>query len=217
MKNLLWCAFFLISFGNLYAQDFQPKGSLKIDVAIPVVLQNKALKKTQQGLLNLGVSYQHAFKGFVIGGGARYNYFNLNEFALQERMQGGLHQVGGFAKLGYERFLTDRLSIDVGVRGGYLQMFSKSTYNDSIIGGSYKAGTWFIEPVAHVSYLASESSAFFFQIAYNIQLFNYGPEFLSVSEIPPYTDADNSKDTQFITFGFGYSYFFGRSKKKSGR
>ena len=203
----------LVSFG----QDFQPKGSLKTEVAIPVIIQNKALKKTQQGLINYSLYYQHAFKGFTIGAGARYNYFNVNEFSLVERIRGGLHQVGGFVKLGYERFITDRLSIDAGVRGGYLQMYSKNTFTDSILGKAYQSKTWFVEPIVHVSYLASEASAFFFHIGYNIQFFHYTPDFLSLNEITPYTAADNAKFAQYITFGFGYSYFFGRPKEATRR
>lgn len=199
------------------AQDFQPKGSFKIDVAVPVIIQNKAFKKTQQGLLNYSMYYQHAFKGFTVGAGVRYNYFNVNEFSLVERIRGGLHQVGGFAKLGYERFLTDRLSIDVGVRGGFLEMFSKNTYTDSLLGGALQRSTWFVEPVIHVSYLASEASAFFFHIGYNMQFFHYTPDFLALDEITPYTAADNAKITQYITFGFGYSYFFGRPKEATRR
>ena len=212
MKKFLFTIFILVFTTVSYAQKFQPKGSLKIDVSIPIVLQNKALKKTQQGLLNYGMYYQHAFKGFTVGGGVRYNYFNVNEFSLVERIRGGLHQVGGFGKIGYERFVTDRVSIDVGVRGGYLQMFSKNTYTDSLIGKAFQKSTWFVEPTFHLSYLANESSAFFFHIGYNIQFFHYTPDFMGLQEIPPFTAADNAKNAQYITIGFGYSYFFGRPK-----
>lgn len=198
------------------AQDFLPAGSFKVDVAVPVPLGNKAFKKTQNGLVNISAYYQHAFKGFTVGGGVRYNYFHVNEFALQERITGGLHQVGGFLKLGYERFVADKISIDFGIRGGYLQMFSKNSYSDSVLNGAYKKGTWFVEPMFHISYLASETSAFNFHIGYNVQFFNYTPDFLSIPEIPPFNAADNSKLTHFLTFGFGYSYFFGRKKKGGG-
>src|SRR5690554_7330134 len=106
MKQILFSLIFITSLNLAYSQsDFEPNGSFNVEVGLPNNVSNVAFKELLQGLVTITPSYQYTFNNsFSIGGGLRYNYFNINEFKNNIGLKGGLHIFGFFVKVVKENY-----------------------------------------------------------------------------------------------------------------
>lgn len=210
--------FFLANSTLAQTDNFDPKGSLSVDVGIPTKGNNRSFGLTMEGLFNGGVGYQYnVFNGITVGGGVKYSFFVLNPFAINNvNWNGGIHIPSAYAKLGYEKFTSDRFSFNFSVRGGYAMMMSVHG-NDSCqveTGGSpYMVNTYFVEPQIELMLLTEKFSAhgFSFVLGYDFVFTDYGPEYLCLGAFPGQENEDYEGITRFLSIGFGYRRYFGRN------
>ncbi|MEX1001840.1 MAG: hypothetical protein WDZ35_06985 [Crocinitomicaceae bacterium] len=194
---------------------FEPKGSFSIDIGIPAQGKNESFRRVMNGLFNGGINYQYnVFNGLTIGIGAKYSFFVVNSFALNNADWGGGLQIpAGYGKIGYEKFITDRFSFNFSVRMGYAMMVSTNDSCRAKLNGPYTEGSFFIEPQVELLFLTDKlsSGGFSLVIGYNALSTNFGPRYLCLDKIPGLFIEDYSGNTRFLSIGFGYRYYMGRN------
>ena len=205
-----------IGVNDLYSQEktFQPTGSFSIDLGIPAKGKNVSFGNVMNGLFNGGLTYQYnVFGGLSLGVGAKYSFFIINPFALNNaNWGGGLHAPSVFGKLSYERFITERFSLNVGMRTGYTMMVSSNDSCKAVKGGPYTESTFFIEPQIELLLLTGKNSSdgFSFVLGYDFIFSEFGPDYLCIENIPNSVSEHYEGITRFLSIGFGYRYYMGR-------
>ena len=193
---------------------FEPKGSLTADVGIPAQGKNASFGRVMNGLFNGGVGYQYnIFKGLTVGIGVKYSYFIINTFALNNaNWRGGLHMPSAYGKIGYEKFITERFSINTSVRMGYTMMVSANDSCKKAMGGPYTEGAFFAEPQIELLFTAEKESphGFSLVVGYVFNTAQFGPQYLCMDAIPNLFPEDYVGITRFLSIGFGYRYYMGR-------
>lgn len=206
----------LLGATNSHAQEktFQPTGSISIDMGIPAKGKNVSFGNVMNGLFNGGITYQYnVFGGLTLGIGAKYSFFVINPFALNNaNWGGGLHVPSVHAKLGYERFITERFSLNVGMRAGYSMMVSANDSCKAHNNGPYTESTFFLEPQIELLLLTSKnaSGGFSFVLGYDFLFTEFGPRYLCIQNIPNSVEEHYQGITRFLSIGFGYRYYMGR-------
>lgn len=193
---------------NIY-DDIVPKHSFHIELGLPVGTSNKAFQSMLQGMMKFAPYYQFTFQNHIsIGAGADYSFFRVDKFRVPEAVTGGIHNVGGFLKVGYEKFHSMRFGTDFGVKVGYSNAFFITDKNKSLLGKPNSINTIFVEPTAAVVLTAGEFTAYKFVVGYMFQGYDYRTQQLGISATGGYKPADLNHATQFMTFGFGFTYYF---------
>ena len=201
---------------SLFSQTktFEPKGSISIDLGIPTKGKNIAFGNVMEGLFNGGVSYQYnVYNGLTVGAGAKYSFFIINSFAINNAdWGGGLHLPAVHIKLGYEKFTTNRISMTPSIKMGYSYMVSANDSCKTSLGGPYVKGTFFLEPQFEIVLLTDKTSSdgFSLVIGYDMYFQDFGAEFLCMDSFVGLEPEDSQGITRFISIGFGYRYYMGR-------
>lgn len=194
---------------------FEPQGSISVDLGIPAQGKNESFRNVMNGLFNGGINYQHnVFKGLTIGVGAKYSFFIVNSFALGNvEWRGGLHTPAVYGKIGYEKFITDRFSLNFGVKSGYAMQFSTGDSCKVKLGGPYQENAFFLEPQLELLLLTDKNSSdgFSFVLGYNMIFSEFGPQFLCMETLPNSVPEHYEGITRYLTIGFGYRYYLGRN------
>ncbi len=207
--------FFSIIIGSGFSQgkDFEPKGALKFDVQIPIVLGNSPMKSIMKGMVKGNLYYQHnVFKGLNIGAGGHYVLYNIDEFALFQEITGFMHEVGGFGKISYQKFFGEKFGFEIGVKGGYAHYFSVNDSCQAQLGKAYDEGTYFIEPVMNFELKINEALGVNLAFGWAIYGTYFDQRFLCIEELPG-GDVYKKSNTNMINLGFGISYYFGYKAK----
>ncbi len=211
---LIICLVFATSSGISQTKTFDPTGALSIDLGIPAQGKNYAFGHVMEGLFNGGVGYQYnVYQGLTLGVGMKYSFFLINSFAINNAdWGGGLHLPAVSFKLGYEKFTTERISLNASVRMGYSFMISANDSCRTSLGGPYVQQTMFVEPQLEVVLLTDKSSSdgFSMVLGYNMYFQDFGPEFLCMDKFPGLEPEDSEGITRFLSIGFGYRYYMGR-------
>jgi hypothetical protein len=210
---LLFAALSQVSFTQDY---FEPKGSFSVDLGIPGKGHNSSFSRVLEGLFNGGFTLQYnVVGGLTAGVGLKYSFFTVNPFALNNvPWGGGLHIPAGYAKIGYERFTTERISFNASVRFGYSAIYSVHG-NDSCAAGMEKnllEPAFFVEPQFEIVLLTDKVSpdGFSVIISYPFYFNEFGPRYLCLEQFPGLIQADYEGITRFFSFGFGYRRYMGR-------
>lgn len=194
---------------------FEPTGSFSIDVGIPAQGKNESFGRVMNGLFNGGATYQYnVYKGLTVGVGLKYSYFIINTFALNNvNWRGGLHIPAAFGKIGYEKFITERFSLNFSARMGYAMMISGNDTCKKVMDQPYTEGTFFIEPQMELLFTTDKNapSGFSLVLGYNMLMSNFGPQYLCMESIPNLFPEDYVGITRFLSIGFGFRYYMGRT------
>jgi len=208
--------FYLLYSGTIsfsQSMSIEPKGSLTVDIGIPTNERNKAFDNVLEGLFNGGIGYQHNLhKGFTIGGGVKYSFFVNNRFALNQTAgPGAMHIPAVYAKIGYEKFTTDRFSFNFGVRGGYSSMIMVNDSNTVYIGGPYTKEAFFVEPQLELLMTSEkgEPNGFSLVFGYAFYFSEFNPKFISRDTFLGLLPEDHTGLTRFFSLGFGFRHYFG--------
>lgn len=217
LKCISFVYIFLLSFSVFSQSDiFQPKSSFGVDLQVPTKNRNPAFAKTMVGLLNGGVDYRYnVFKGITVGIGAKYSYFAIQTFAFNNAEIGGGYQIpGGYLRVGYERFTSDRVAINASVRGGYAAMVSMNDSCRVNNGGPFVETSFFVEPQIELLLLAERSSEHGFSaiLGYSFYMHEFSKKELCMDEVPNLNAESYEGITRFLNIGFGYRYYLGRNK-----
>ena len=214
-KSIVFVIVLLISFGSFKTTaqaDFEPSGSFRVDIGLPATLEaatNGAFRDLMQGLLNVSPSYQYTFPmSLSVALGGRYTLFNVNEFKNNFNLSGNLHIIGGFAKVGREKFYG-KLGVDYGLKVGYTRNYSATSICMEETGKASYDEAIFVEPIFSLSYMVDEKNAFtLFNLAYTFHGFRFTPETVCVDVFPGISEDRQRLRTSYLTFGFGYAHYF---------
>ena len=197
--------------------DFEPNSSVRVSLGLPAPLEiatNRPFKDFLHGLVDLSVGYQYDLDSYyTFGLGGKYVLFNVNEFRNNFGLSGTLHLFGAYGRVGYERFWGN-LGLDMGVKVGFMNHFSLTNYCKEQLGRANRTEGGFVEPNISMSFIVgeNENSAFdFFNISYAFHAFRFTPEMVCADNFPGQTLESLDVRTTYLTFGFGYTYFFGRN------
>ncbi len=206
----------LLSTSKVGAQDFptDQKLTFNVNLSLPHATSNQPFKTIMKGLVNAEVSGQYTMPfGLAFGAGFRYLYFDINEFRTPYRVYGGMHSYAGFAKVGYEKFLTPRFAIDLHVKVG---LSANQFFSDTLkrTGVKYiKDQSIWVEPTLGLVLAVDEFSSYRLNVGYAFQGFGFGLPKIGVYTNGGYNPADYSKITNYLLVGFGYTYYFHERKK----
>jgi hypothetical protein len=193
---------------NIY-DDIIPKHSVTIELGLPNTSSNKPFKSIMQGLLKFNPYYQFTLKNHLaFGVGATYSYFKVNPFRVPEKVTGGLHSTGAFVKVGYEKFHSMRFGTDIGVKFGYVNNQFTTDMNTKNHGGPFVSNAFYVEPTLGLILTASEFTSYRFVAGYSILGNKFRTSDLGISSTGGYTESEINKNSQYMYFGFGFTYYF---------
>jgi hypothetical protein len=192
--------------------DFQPSLSFRAEVGLPAALEvstNKGFRDLLTGIVNVSPFVQYTLESqYTFGGGIKYTLFNVNEFRNNFDLSGNVHMLSGFIKIGKEQFYG-KLGVDYGVKFGYGINFFDTNFCREELGRANESYDFMIEPGISLIYMVNENSAFYIgQLAYAVHSFNFTPDKVCVSNFPGIGPDQLRTRTSYLTFGFGYSYYF---------
>jgi len=166
-----------------------------------------------QGLVGVSTYAQYSFPFHLnFGLGGRYSLFTINEFKVPTSVDGSVHSAGGFFKIGYDKFVSDRFAVDFGVRIGYL--FNGSVVREANEEGEIIANhtnsneSLLVEPTLGLILSADELNSYRFTLGYNVQGYGFNPSFIGVNTNSGWDPAGYSRLTQYLLVGFGYTHYF---------
>ncbi len=212
MVKIIFVTMCLLLAQSSYGQYFNPKGSIYVSVCIPTKEKNVAFNRTMEGLFHGDLGYQHAiWKGLTIGGGVNYSFFSINRFALSQTIgTGGMHLPSVHAKLGYEKFTTERVSLYGGIKGGYSSIYVVNDSCTKNLGKAYNTSTPFLELEVALNVLTETDSQDGFNITFGYSFYfkEYTPDFLCRDNFTSLLPEHSDGIIRFFSVGFGYRHYF---------
>jgi hypothetical protein len=195
--------------GHSQGKNFEPKGILKFDIQLPLVLGNSPFKSIMKGMVHPSLYYQHnVYKGLNVGIGGQYSLFTIDEFALNQEITGFMHEIGGFGKISYQKFFGEKFGFEIGVKAGYSYFLSVNDSCKAQLGKAYGEGTYFVEPTMGFELKINEALGVNLTVGWAIYGHYFDERFLCIEELPG-GDIYKKSNSNMINLGFGISYYFG--------
>lgn len=218
MKKAVVLLALLFSLKTYYAQDFASmKHAMKVELGLPQALTNAAFKEFFHGIVYSHISYQYRAMGNnklspVFGLGLSGNYLDIANYKIVGLNQGGLLSYGGHGKIGLEVIHDESIIVDYHLKAGFLFMESINKQgNDNIrFRETFQHG--FIEPGINFTYMLDDRQGVSFNVSYSIRNFRFDETHLMFNELPGFVNADLSRRTGHINFGFGYTLYLQKPK-----
>jgi hypothetical protein len=200
-----------LSLSRMKAQSIEPKHTFNVELGLPNGFSNPAFKSIMQGLVSLAPYYQFDFRDHLtIGGGVRYSYFSVNEFKVPSPVYGGVHSLGGFVKLGWQKFYGDRFAMDICMKLGYMQQYFDTDRNDSAGVNPLNVSCFYVEPSLGLILTADEQNAYRFFVSYGWSGFGFRPSMIGLDTFGAYDPSDFDILTGVLIIGFGYTHTIGK-------
>jgi len=204
--------------GSYTAQDMEIDDSFVLELGLPNGFVNAPFKNIMQGVVYVSPMYQYTLRsGLMFGAGMHYSYFNINQFRINQKISGGMHNGAAFIKLGHEKFWTPSLATDIGVKAGFAQSaFVTDTLKSMGITYNSKQSAY-IEPNIGICLAADVNASFRLTIGYAFYGFGFNPWDIGINSDLGYSASELNKLSSYLIVGFGYSrYFNGKKSTNSG-
>jgi len=184
----------------------KPHHSVSLEVGLPVAIRNKNFNGYMQGIVNVSPYYHYSFKNLLTTGiGFNYNYFWINHVLTSDSKNlGGIQSVGGFIRLGYEKFHTDRYGIELNVKIGQSVLIFDTDNNRKLPELPTK-NVFTLEPSLGFVVTADDHSSYRWVVSYTAQKYDFNPALLGFKS--DNSSSNSNAFTQFLTVGFGYTYY----------
>lgn len=216
MKAIISIVLFTFFIEKCYTQ-IEFDDSFTFEIGLPNSFTNKANKDIMQGLVCVAPQYQFATKfGLAIGFGLHYTYFNINEFRVSQKVFGGIHSGAGYIKLSHEKFWTDLIGTDIGIKLGYLESFVNTDLLRAKGLKFERRQSILIEPTFAFVLASDVNASYRFVISYPFYGYSFSPKLIGIDSNTGYTQAELAKKNSFLTVGFGYTHYFNGKKSTSG-
>lgn len=188
----------------------RPKHTFSLELGMPVSMRNNLFSELMRGVINVSPYYHFNFQNNIsLGLGVNYNFFWVNHvLAPDPKNTGGIHSGGVFGKLGYEKYYTERFGTDIGVKIGYANHYYVSDLNKAISSKPPVNSSTFFESTIAFILTADEVTSYRWIVGYAIQNYTFNPTMLGYKDESRFTNASTKSLTQFLTVGFGFSYYF---------
>lgn len=221
MRNRIYTLLiFVFTFlnSNVEAQDMEIDDSFVFELGLPNGFVNAPFKNIMQGVVYVSPMYQYTLRsGLMFGAGVHYSYFNINQFRINQKISGGMHNGAAFIKVGHEKFWTQSLATDIGVKVGMAQSaFVTDTLKSMGITYISKQSAY-IEPNIGICLAADVNASFRLTLGYAFYGFGYKPWDIGINSDLGYSASELNKISSYLIVGFGYSrYFNGKKSTNSG-
>jgi hypothetical protein len=190
-----------------------PKHTFNVIVGLPNTVVNKPFRRLMVGIVDVNPYYQFSLRNSIVfGAGVRYTLFKVNEFKTPVPIYGMMHSFGGFVKIGYEKFITTRFAVDFSVKVGFMGFSVDTDLNKNLHNGIYRYDAGFVEPTMGFILSATERSSYRLVFGYTVQSYAFKLSQIGTLNSGGYSIKENKRPTQFITFGLGYTHYFGKVK-----
>jgi hypothetical protein len=210
--SVLFSFFIQTSFSQIEFDD-----SFTFEIGLPNAFTNKANKTIMQGLVCVAPQYQFATKfGLAFGVGLHYTYFNINEFRVSQKVFGGIHTGAGYLKISHEKFWTDLIGTDIGIKLGYLESYANTDLLRAKDIRFVRTQALLIEPTIAFVLASDVNASYRFIISYPFYGYSFTPEMIGIDSNTGYTQVELDKTNSFLTVGFGYTHYFNGKKSSSG-
>ncbi len=194
---------------GIFGQTIVPKSTINAEVGLPVAIANQPFKGMMQGLVHISSHYQYTLDNTLsFGVGGMFSYFTINEFKVPFKITGGMKSVGGFVKIGQEKFHTQQFATDFGVKVGYAYTFFDTSENEKLNQNPMRVESSYICPTIGLVLAADEFTSYRLNISYVMQGFSFLPSHLGFTTNAGYDASKFNRITQFLSVGFGYTYYF---------
>jgi hypothetical protein len=218
-QHILFRFLFLFLFTGsiqLNAQEIDPDDSFTIDLCLPNAMGNLPYQKIMQGLVHASTHYQYALKsGLYFGAGAHYSYFAINEFRVTPKVYGGIHAAAVFLKTGHEKFWSERFGTDIGLRAGWVRTYVVS---DALalqeLSPTIKEG-FYVEPNVSLILSSDVNQSFRLTIGFPIYGVAFSPQLIGIEGNMGYNPEEFTKNSSFLSIGFGYTYYLNGKKSSA--
>jgi hypothetical protein len=216
MKALFICVLFSFFIQTSFSQ-IEFDDSFTFEIGLPNAFTNKANKTIMQGLVCVAPQYQFSTKfGLAFGVGLHYTYFNINEFRVSQKVFGGIHTGAGYLKISHEKFWTDLIGTDIGIKLGYLESYANTDLLRAKDIRFVRTQALLIEPTIAFVLASDVKASYRFIISYPFYGYSFTPEMIGIDSNTGYTQAELDKTNSFLTVGFGYTHYFNGKKSSSG-
>lgn len=219
MKNtLIQLVLMLLSGALSFAQNFgNMKHGLVVNVGIPNVQTNQAFKNFVQGVVFSEINYQYRILGNEMnsptaGIGFSANYLDVENFKIVGLNEGGLFSYGAFAKVGFERIMSEKTVFEFDLKGGYYFMESSNLQTPENIQFRSSHRHLFMQAGINYTLMVDDRQGFSFNISYNLRDMRFKPFHLMVPEFPGFSGDPLNGLSSHINFGFGYKVYLQKPK-----
>lgn len=208
----------LVSPKPTLAQKMEIDDSFVLELGLPNGFANTPFRNIMQGVVYISPMYQYALKsGIMFGAGIHYSYFNINQFRINQKVSGGMHNGAAFVKFGHEHFWNTSFATDISVKAGMAQSaFVTDTLKN--LGITYNAKqSAYIEPNIGFCLAADVNASFRLTVGYAFYGFGYKPWDIGINSDLGYSASELNKISSYLIVGFGYSrYFNGKKSANTG-
>lgn len=213
MKYLIILTF-LLYFQALQAQqEFVPKTTFQVELALPNAIINKPFREIMQGLGSLSLYGQYSFPfHFHVGGGVKYSLFLVNEFSVPSPVYGNLQSGTVFMKVGYDQFHTERFATDIGVKVGYSEHFFTTDANKLNGTNPLRINSPTVEGTVGLVLSTDERNSYRLVLGYGVHGFGFKPEHIGLLSNEGYEQKEFKRLSQYFILGFGYTLYFNGRK-----
>ena len=213
MKYICLYILILLCSPTLVGQKIEPKLTFNVELGLPVTLKNEPFNDVMQGLVGTSIYGQYSLPFHLnFGAGVRYSLFTINEFSVPGAFSGNIQTGAGFLNVGYDKYATDKLAYDIGVRVGYSLNFSSvkehNPEGEVIRTINNQISALMVEPHLGLILAVDEKNAYRFSVGYNIVGYGFKPSFIGIETNSGWDPSGFSQVTQFLIVGFGYTHYF---------
>lgn len=209
--GLVFVSLVLCVNNGFFAQErIEPKWTLNADISLPFEIGNSFFSQAVDGLVNFQPYIQYSLPFHLhFGVGAKYQYFKINSVDIPSPRVGGVTALGGFANIGYDQFLTDRLALDFSVKVGYAVSQTRYSSAEEQITHRNKRNVFFVEPEIGLTLLVTENLGVKWLVGYGFQNFASRPQDFGFLSNEGHTENDLKKKTSYLQVGLGVVYYIG--------
>lgn len=201
------CFFTLFAHGQLSKDVWSITGEL----SLPSGRSNPAFRNYLNGLINVHpkIAYKPV-EHWYVALGPKYMYYTISEYKVPQKINGGMHVVGGDLEVGWTKWQGPHFGIEFGVKTGVVsQLFVTDITRET---GIQRVNCIYTEPTLSLILLADEAVAYRWIVGYNISGYHFKPYHLGFDTMDGYTDSDLNKPAQSLLVGFGMTYYFGNKR-----
>ncbi len=142
---------------------------VKAEVKMPIVEGNGAFKHYVDGIADVNISSNfNVYRGIMIGVGAKYSYFQVDDFKVSQRTEGEISFLGIFGVLGFERYLNGNISYELCSKYGYGWMNTTTLICNDLGKDTYRQSGSYLEPQLALYYTSEEQYRFGLFIGYQV-------------------------------------------------
>lgn len=195
---------------SAFAQPGINKWSIGGELLLPSSKANPAFRSFMNGLLvaQPKVTFQPT-KHWFLSAGPRYMYYTVSEFKVPQKMNGGIHIVGGGLEVGYSTWQGKRFAVEFGMKVGAAHYMFRTDSTRTL--GNRQLTAMYYEPNVQFVLMADEAVAYRWIMGYNFAGYAFRPDMVQ-STWGGYKLQDLGASTQSIVIGFGITYYLGNKR-----